>query len=145
MYFRALYSLLFPNGWCNFPKLLHHLHNTWRNKKLHDMIWYVIKYNSPVPGQSRHVFGARCGGARRPSPGGRHSRVAWSSWSSWSSWTSRERGRAARRSAGAVVVETGETVNASYASAYLVCVVAYGLFNVWYWRNKPRWLQLRIN
>jgi hypothetical protein len=33
--------------------------------------------NSPVvPGQSRYVFGARCGGARRPSPGGRHSRVA---------------------------------------------------------------------
>ena len=33
-----------------------------------------MRDNSPVPGQTRK-FGVRCGGAR-PSPGGRHSRVA---------------------------------------------------------------------
>ena len=46
------------------------------------------EHMSPVPGQSRHVFGARCGGARRPSPGDRHSRVARCGAHTWSwSWT----------------------------------------------------------
>ena len=64
-----------------------------------------------------NICGARCGGARRPSPGGRHSRVASRGRVLR---RGRRRGRVARDGMRGVServrAETGETVNASYAS-----------------------------